>query len=58
MAWAVFWINISGLTISRNSGVFMNTASRGAEPKWQLVHVQGSSATALSELEVPKQLTL
>lgn len=58
MAWAVFWINISGITITRNSAVFMNTAARGAESKWQMVHVQGSSATALTELEVPKQLNL
>ena len=58
MAWAVFWINISGITISRNTGIFINTAAKGAESVWQLMHVQGSSPTALATLEVPKQITL
>lgn len=58
MAWAVFWINIAGLSVSRHTAVFMNTAPKGAESNWQMAHVQGSSITALAELEVPKKTTL
>ena len=60
MAWAVFWINIAGITISRNTAVFVNTAAiaKGAESVWQMVHVHGTSPVALAELEVPKKLTL
>ena len=56
MAWGVFWVLISGITISRHTAVFVNV-NKGAS-QWQLVHVQGSSPTALSELPVPQKLTL
>lgn len=58
MAWAVFWQNISGITIARNTAVLMNAGGAKGVSKWQLVHVQASSPTALSELPVPKKLTL
>ena len=61
MAWAVFWINISGITISRHTAIFINTSCGGTgnnESQWQLVHVQGSSPVALTTLPVPKKLTL
>jgi hypothetical protein len=58
MAWAVFWSNISGITISRHTAVLINTQAGKPESKWQMVHVQGSSPVALTELPVPKKLEL
>ena len=61
MAWAVFWTRISGITICRNTAVLMNTncgAVGKTDSQWQVVHVQGSSPVAMTELPVPQKLSL
>ena len=54
MAWVVFWVLISKVSIARHSGILQRQGSGDAV--WVLTHVHCSSPVALSSLEVPKKL--